>query len=331
MTRPVAKSLFAALLCSAMPFAAGAQTVLRFATTLPEQAGIVRDFLQPWAESVTAESNGTLTIEVLNGPTIANARNVFEQVVTGVVDIAWGTHGAMPTPFPRTSVVVLPFEVDNAITGSEALWSLYEQGLLDGEYDLIAPLGLVATPPAGLHSVDPVDTLDDMAGLKVRASDAIAAQVITALGGAPIALTPPELYQGVSQGVVGSVHTPYTGLITFNLQEVTHDHLDVPLGSLPGMIFINRAVYDGLPAEARAALDAHSGLVLSRDFATWFDTFNTSGRNAVLGMEGHRVHELSTEQEAAWRAATAPVTDAWLASTPNGEAILAALRTQLGH
>ena len=98
MTRPVAKSLFAALLCSAMPFAAGAQTVLRFATTLPEQAGIVRDFLQPWAESVTAESNGTLTIEVLNGPTIANARNVFEQVVTGVVDIAWGTHGAMPTP-----------------------------------------------------------------------------------------------------------------------------------------------------------------------------------------------------------------------------------------
>jgi TRAP-type C4-dicarboxylate transport system, periplasmic component len=331
MTLTFGKTLLAATLCSALPFAAGAQAVLRFATTLPEGAGIVRDFLQPWAESVTADSNGTLTIEVLNGPTIANARNVFEQVVTGVVDIAWGTHGAMPTPFPRTSVVVLPFEVDNAITGSEALWSLYEQGLLDGEYDLIAPLGLVATPPAGLHSVDPVDTLDDMAGLKVRASDAIAAQVITALGGAPIALTPPELYQGVSQGVVGSVHTPYTGLITFNLQEVTHDHLDAPLGSLPGMIFINRAVYDGLPADARAALDAHSGLRLSREFATWFDGFNTTGRNIALGLEGHRVHTLSAEQETAWREATAPVTEEWLATTPNGEGILTALRAALGN
>lgn len=331
MTMITAKTLLAATFCATLPFAAGAQTVLRFATTLPEGAGIVRDFLQPWAESVTADSNGALTIEVLNGPTIANSRNVFEQVLTGVVDIAWGTHGAMPTPFPRTSVVVLPFEVDNAITGSEALWSLYEQGLLDGEYDLIAPLGLVATPPAGLHSVDPVDTLDDMAGLKVRASDAIAAQVITALGAAPIALTPPELYQGVSQGVVGSVHTPYTGLVTFNLQEVTHDHLDAALGSLPGMIFINRAVYDGLPADARAALDAHSGLTLSRDFATWFDTFNTTARDSVIGTEGHRVHALSAEQETAWRDATAPVTEEWLASTPNGAAILAALRAALGH
>ncbi len=329
MTLTITKTLLAATLCATLPFAAGAQTVLRFATTLPEGAGIVRDFLQPWAESVTAASNGALTIEVLNGPTIANARNVFEQVVTGVVDIAWGTHGAMPTPFPRTSVVVLPFEVDNAVTGSEALCSLYEQGLLDGEYDLIAPLGLVATPPAGLHSVDPVDALADVAGLKVRASDAIAAQVITALGGAPIALTPPELYQGVSQGVVGSVHTPYTGLVTFNLQEVTHDHLDAPLGSLPGMIFINRAVYDALPTEARAALDAHSGLGLSLAFATWFDGFNTTARDSVLTMEGHRVHGLSAEQEAAWREASAPVTQAWLDSTPNGDAILAALRAAL--
>lgn len=325
------KVLIAATLCASLPLVAGAQTVLRFATTLPEGAGIVREFLQPWADSVTEGSNGALTIEVLNGPTIANARNVFEQVVTGVVDIAWGTHGAMPTPFPRTSVVVLPFEVDNAITGSEALWSLYEQGLLEGEYDLVAPLGLVATPPAGLHSVNAIASLDDMAGLKVRASDAIAAQVITALGGAPIALTPPELYQGVSQGVVNSVHTPYTGLVTFNLQEVTRDHLDAPLGALPGMIFINRAVYDGLPADARAALDAHAGLTLSRDFATWFDSFNSSARNSVLEMDGHTIHGLSAEQEAAWRAATRGVTDSWLASTPNGEVILAALRAALGR
>lgn len=324
-------SLVAGAICVAIPLASHAETTLKFATTLPEAAGIVSEFMQPWAEAVTRDSNGSLKIEVLNGPTIANARNVYEQVVTGVIDIGWGTHGAMSTPFPRTSVVVLPFEVDNAVTGSEALWALYEKGFLGSEYDLIAPLGLVATPPAGLHSVNSVATLDDMKGLKVRASDSIAAQTITALGAVPIALTPPELYQGVSQGVVGSVHTPYTGLVTFKLQEVTHDHLDAPLGSLPGMIFINRATYESLPTDARAALDAHSGLKLSHDFAVWFDNFNTKARAGVEKMEGQTIHTLSAEQDAVWRKATTPVRDAWLGATPDGQKILDALHTELGQ
>lgn len=325
------KTLCTAALCIALPFAAQSQTVLRFATTLPEQTGIVREFLQPWAESVSAASNGALTIEILHGPTIANARNVYEQVLTGIVDIAWGTHGAMAVNFPQTSVAVLPFEIDNAVSGSLALWSLYEQGLLADDYRRIAPLGLVATPPAGLHSVSPVETLDDMAGLKVRAADAIVAQVLSALGAAPIALTPPELYQGLSQRVVEAAHTPYTGLLTFNLQEVTNYHLDVALGALPGMIFINRAVYEGLPADARAVLDAHSGQVLSHGFATWFDTFNSTARERVMAMDGHRIHSLTPDQDAAWRAATAPVTQAWISGTPNGAAILDALRVAVAQ
>jgi TRAP-type C4-dicarboxylate transport system substrate-binding protein len=324
---------FSHLLASALVFAgtcsANAETVLRFATTLPEQVTIVSEFLAPWAQKVTESSNGELKIEVLNGPTIANARNVYERVLSGVVDIAWATHGALPVGFPKTSVSTLPFVVEDAITGSEALWTLYENGLLDGEYDMIAPLALVATPPAGFHSTKPVNTIADMEGTKVRVSDRVASQAIEALGAAPIALTPPELYQGVSQGVVESVHTPYTGLVTFRLDEITSDHLDVDFGSLPGLIFINRSVYESLPPAARKALDDNSGLSLSHDFAKWFDDFNTAGHAKVETMDGHTIHTLSDEETGKWKAAVQPVVDAWIAETPGGAEILETFRSSM--
>ncbi|WP_292442502.1 TRAP transporter substrate-binding protein [Mesorhizobium sp.] len=323
--------LFVSALVVALPIHAQAETVLRFATTLPDQTAIVTDFLAPWAKRVTEASGGELRIEVVNGSTIADSRNVYERVLSGVVDIAWGTHGAMPVAFPKTSVSVLPFEVPNATIGSKALWALYEQDLLKGEYDPIAPLGLVATPPAGLHARSAITSLKDMAGLKIRASDALTSKTITAIGASPIAMTPPELYQGLSQGVLDAVHTPYTGLVTFKLQEVAPHHLDVPLGALPGMIFINRAVYEGLPEKARAALDSEAGETLSVAFGEWFDKFAVASRAKAMDTPGNVGVELTEEETARWREATKSVTDGWVQETADGDAILKAFRAAMSE
>jgi TRAP-type C4-dicarboxylate transport system substrate-binding protein len=323
--------LFVSALVVALPMHAQAETVLRFATTLPDKTALVADFLGPWAKRVTETSGGELRIEVVNGSTIADSRNVYERVLSGVVDIAWGTHGAMPVAFPKTSVSVLPFEVPNSATGSKALWALYEQGLLKGEYDRTAPLALVATPPAGLHARSAIASLNDTAGLKVRASDALASKTITAIGASPIAMTPPELYQGLSQGVLDAVHTPYTGLVTFKLQEVAPHHLDVPLGALPGMIFINRTVYEGLSEKARSALDAQTGKSLSLEFGEWFDKFAVSSRATAMATPGNVSVELSKEETARWQEATKSVTDAWVQETADGDAILKAFRTAMSE
>lgn len=312
--------------------AAHAETVLRFATTLPPQVRLVPDVFDIWAERVTADSNGELRIEVINGPTIANARNVYERVTTGVVDIGWATIGALPKPFPATSVATLPFVVgeQQTVAGSRAMWSIYEGGLLDDEFADIRPIGFV-TPGIALHTASPVSSLKELAALKIGVNGKAQADPIAALGGSPVSLVAPEFYQSIGTGVVDGNVMPYSGLLAFKLQEVTSHHLDASIAGGVGMVFMNVDAYNALPDDAKAALDKHSGLVASERLGTWFQGFDNDTREMLRGMEGHTVASLSKEEAARWRDATQPVVDQWIADVPNGRAILDAYMAAIGE
>jgi TRAP-type C4-dicarboxylate transport system substrate-binding protein len=71
-----------------------------------------------------------LNIQVISGPTLANAANVWERTVSGVTEIGFGIHGAVGLPFPKTTVTSVPFVVQDLTAGSTGLWRLYEKGLI---------------------------------------------------------------------------------------------------------------------------------------------------------------------------------------------------------
>jgi hypothetical protein len=80
---------------------------LKFATTIPPTNPIVVEVFEPWAKKVNEASKGELNIQVISGPTLANALNVWERTVSGVADIGWGIHGAVGIPFPRDDLACL--------------------------------------------------------------------------------------------------------------------------------------------------------------------------------------------------------------------------------
>ncbi len=326
--RAFALGASAAALAAAAP--ASAQTVsLKFAATISPASSLVKDVFVPWAARVAAKSNNAVQIEVVGGPTLANPQNVYERVVNGVADIGWAVHGALGVPFPKTSVTNLPFEVGDAISGSIALWNLYESGVIADEYRDIVPLALVAPPPSGLHAKKRVATLADMKGLKVRAADRISADLVTTLGGTPISVPAPETYQSLSRGVVSAAVMPWSGVTTFKLQEVTEHHLDVPLGSIPGMVFIGKKTLEKLPPAAQAAIKAESGLPFSTAFGTWFETFSAGARKTVAGMSGQSVYELEPAELGRWKQALAGLEAKWTGGTADGKRVLEALRAEL--
>ena len=53
-----------------------AQRVLKFATTLPPSNPLVSQFFEPWAKRVNEAAGSEFQIQVVNGPTFANAVNV---------------------------------------------------------------------------------------------------------------------------------------------------------------------------------------------------------------------------------------------------------------
>jgi TRAP-type C4-dicarboxylate transport system substrate-binding protein len=305
----------------AAPLAAEPIT-LKLNSPAPPMSYVNREVLTPWAEAVTADSEGTLKIQTFYGGTLGSFANTYDRVVDEVVDVGFILTAFAAGKFRRQDVAALPFEAETAILASNALWSLYEKGVTAVEFDAVKPLGLWTFPNAAIHSREPFRTLDDFRGKKIVASNAIAAKIVTALGATPISFRPDEAYTAIQRGTVDGVLMPFTGMETFKIHEVTRHHLDVALGSDPALLMINRKRYDALPAAAKAAIDKHSGAQLSQRFGQKTHDQWQKSRNVVQ----ERVVTLTPEQEAEWKKRLAPIAADWTQGIPDGGKVLDAFR-----
>lgn len=323
--------LAAGFAAAAMAPQVRAEQTLKFATSVPIENPTIKNVFGPWAEGVNKDSAGEFQIK-LYGVSLATGRNVWERTLNGVADIGWGVSGAVGLPFPKTYVSSLPLLVEDGEAGaaSVALWRLYERGLIADEYKDAKLLGLVALPVQGLSLKTPIKKLADVKGLKVRAADKQTADIVGALGGAPVSIPATEVYQGLSRGVVDASIANWIMMGAFRLSEVTTDSVgDLPLGSPPGFMIMNKRSWDRLSEKAKAVLEKHSGAVLSRHMGAGLEGMANFLRSNIKKDGNHRFIDLDSEEEAKWRAALQEVIESWARETPNGKQILTAFREEL--
>lgn len=298
---------------------------LKLNSPAPPMSYVHREVLTPWAEAVTADSDGTLKIQTFYGGTLGSFANTYDRVVDEVVDIGFILTAFAAGKFRRQEVAALPFEAETAVLASNALWKLYEKGVTAVEFDAVKPLGLWTFPNAAIHSKEPIKSLDDFRGKKLVASNAIAAKIVTALGATPISFRPDEAYTAIQRGTVDGAVMPFTGMETFKLHEQTKHHLDVALGSDPALLMINRKKYDALPPKAKAAIDKHSNAALSALFGQKTQEQWQKSRGVV----SDRVSTLTREQEAEWKKRLAPIAAEWAQGVPDGGKVLEAFRAEV--
>jgi TRAP-type C4-dicarboxylate transport system substrate-binding protein len=322
----------AATLLAVVPASASAETILKMATTIPPVNPLVSQFFEPWAKRVNEQAKGEFQIQVISGPTLANAVNVWDRTVNGVVDIGWGIQGAVNLPFPKSTIIGLPLLVPDGQlpAGSIALWRLYSSGLIADEYKDVKPLALVGAPIQGLSTKTPVTKLEDVKGLKLRASDRTVADIVSALGGSPISVPAPEVYQALSQGVVSGAVAGWVLLGTFKLTDVVKYHVEgMALGAPAGFIVMNKQSYAKLSTKGKKIIDQNTGEGFVREFATFFEKLGHNIRDKAKADPSHHFRTLTSEQSARWQQVLEPVIDKWVKETPNGDKILAAFRADM--
>ncbi|HVZ53692.1 MAG TPA: TRAP transporter substrate-binding protein [Pseudolabrys sp.] len=326
-----AAALAFALVASALD-ASAAPVTLRFSSFEPPQAFITKEILTPWAERVTADSKGTLKIEMFAGGTLGrDPASQMKLVMNGVADIAWIVPGYTPGRFDQTTSVELPFVVPNAYVGSVASWRMYEKGLWKGGgFDEIKPLCVCTSAPSVINTTYPAHDLADLKDHKFRGGGPVLLNVIKSLGGVPIGgITGPQLAESLSRGLIDGTLNEWNSLQTFRALDVTKSHIVAPLGSLSLMVIMNKQKYASLPPEAKAAIDKNSGEAFSKLFGTMFDKNNDAVFAKVKASKDHTVLILDKEQQKPWRAAIEPVYTDWKKSTPNGDKLLQALRDEV--
>jgi len=315
-------------LLASMGVARAQETTLIFATTLPPVAAVVKDFLKPWADGINAAGAGVVKLDQRDGQGLANHLTYYDRTVNDVIQVGWGAQNQIAGKFKITTVVTVPFEAGEAEPTSVALWRLLKTGLMDAEYDEIVPLVFTTFPQTGLHMAKPIATLDNLAGLKIAVVSKGAADAIVALGGAPVTLSAPEFYDSINRRLTDGGAISTNGAQTFKLNEVATWHLDAPLGSTPGMLFMAKKRFAALPEAAQKVMLAHGGEPMTRKFGQFEDQQNASVRQAFIAA-GHTFVTLPPAVQAAWREKVAPISVEWAKSMPNGEKALATFRDLL--
>ena len=294
------------------------EVVLKFEHFLPAVSIEHKTWIAPWAERVGKATGGKLKIDVFPAMQLGGkAPQLYDQTKDGVIDIAWTVAGYTPGRFPRLEVFELPWMAHaEAARTSKALWDYWFEYAQDETRD-VKVLAVFAHGKGTLFTKNkPVRLPGDLAGLKIRVPTRMINSTLTLLGASPQGIPAPGVPEALAKGVVDGVMFPYEVVPAFKVDELTNQVTefmgDRALYTAVFLLVMNKARYESLPADIRAAIDANSGAALSAEVGAQFDAWDIPGREAVA-KNGATVTRIDGADLAAWKAATAGVEAGWIA------------------
>ncbi len=300
---------------------------LKFANFTPPFHTINASVIEKLNADLSAATGGELTVRGYHGGELgAGPVEQYVRVLQGVTDISWGLPGYTSTQFPKTMIAELPGAIAVDAPGYEALWNAYEDNL-KGEFPGTVPLALwTSEPSVMIMKGHVIRQPSDLAGLKIRVAGATAAQVATALGATPVQMPISQVYNALQTGLIDGVFTGSSTLIDFKLEEVADSYtFGAPLGRLVFYAVLSQEKYDSLTADQQAAIDAASGVPLSKSAEDAWNVTATASIAAARAAGDNTIVDLTAAEIAAFADAVSGVVDAYV-SAHDGAATLAAMR-----
>lgn len=326
----------AALAGMALGAPASAQTTtLRVGNWLPPHHLIVVGIIKPWAEAIERETNGTLKFDIMSS-SIGRPPEFFDFVKNGVVDAGYGVSGHNAGRFPMTQLLDLPFMSPDPWAGSAASWLTYARyGSRYNEHAGVKVVGLwVHSNPAIHMRGEPLRTVEDLKGKKIRVGGNVTGRIIAALGGTPVQLPPTEAQQAMASGVADGITFPIESIEFFKITPVIKSTVLIPGGLYTDTFWlgINEAKWNALKPEQKAAVEKHSGMAVAL-LSGWAWTNGDNLGRAALEKNKVNFATLPPAEVDKAKQALKPLEDEWLAEAKKrnlpGEEILAYARTMV--
>lgn len=304
----------------ALMFAAGSaetqEVSLRLHQFLPPPSTLPKLVLKPWAEEVAKASDGRIRIEHFDAMSLGGRPpDLMDQARDGVVDMAMTVVGYTPGRFPRTEVFELPFMMTDPVATSKAYWEMVENDWQSNEYKDLKVLGAWVHGPGVVHTKDGVSKLEDMRGLTVRGPSRMINDLLSELGAEPVGMPLPAVPEALAKGVVKGTVIPWEVTSAIRLSELVGNHTefagDEALYTITFVLVMNKAKYDALPEDLKAALDAESGAKLSAFASQIMWDMDAPARDITV-KAGNSITLLDEIEVARWKNAAKPVIDRWI-------------------
>ncbi|MBN9673912.1 TRAP transporter substrate-binding protein [Roseibium aggregatum] len=214
--------------------------------------------MREMAEILKEKTGGKAVIEVYDNATLGDEMESIQGTQMGTVDIAVTANSTLANFVPDLAVFSLPFlfenaeQMDRALSNPEVLAEI--QAALDEK-----GFHLLTVFSAGTRHImtkKPIETIDDMSGLKIRTMQNPAhVDTFAAFGANPTPLAYTELYGALETGVVDGAEAANTNFFSQKFYEVAPDWAVVGWLELVAPVVMGKDAYEALPDDIKAALD----------------------------------------------------------------------------
>jgi len=260
-----------------------------------------------WAKEIEKRTAGKVQITVFPGGTLTPADKCYDGVVKGISDIGFSVLAYTRGKFPLTEVSDLPLGIKSGLVASKAFNDYYKK-FKPKELDEVKIMYLHGHGPGILHTKKGVTKLEDLKGMKIRCTG-MAAKIVTALGGVPVAMPMGETYDALSRGVVDGSMAPYEALQGWKWGEVVRFTTENFGSSYSTGMFVvmNKDKWNSLPPDIQKIIEQVNEEYIEKQGKLW-DEIDKAGRDATIKL-GNQIVPLSQDEDWKWQKAVKPLLD----------------------
>lgn len=274
------------------------------------------EHVEKLAELVEQKTNGEFTLNISYGGLSKNRENL-DGISVGAFEMAQFCAAYHPDKNPTLMVLDLPFlGVETLRQEGDLDMALYEHPAVKEDLARWNATILMASPlpQYNLAGVgDPPETLEDMKGLRVRATGGMG-EAFKKVGAVPTSVTATEAYNALESGVVDAVaFAPHAHLSFRTIEIADWWTTNLNPGTVNCPVVVNNDALAALSEEHRQALLSSVPEAMERYYEAYQEVYDKW--DPALEENGIKKVTLSEEVVNGLKeAAATPVRDEWLAA-----------------
>ena len=277
---------------------------LRYANLFPPTHLHSKAF-EAWGSKIEKLTGGKVKFTYFHGGALLKGAKIYDGTLKGITDIGMSVLGYSRGVFPALEAIDLPFGYPSGKVATLVINDYVKKFKLDELRD-VKVLYMHAHGPGLLHSKKIVNRMEDLKGLKIR-SYGFNARVAEMLGGVPVAMPQPGVYEALQKGVVDASLSPYEVLKGWKQAEVISCTVECyGVGYTAGFfVFMNLNKWRSLPYDVQAVMEKVSEEWIPKQGDTW-DQLDRMGKAYTLE-KGNKIISLSEGENARWAKTVEPV------------------------
>jgi TRAP-type transport system periplasmic protein len=294
-----------------------ADIVLRLGSVNTEGTAPYDQALVPFTRAVEDDSGGRIEVALKPVGGYGKPADLFNMVERGDIEMAATVQGYNPGRFPQSSVMELPFMFPNAVAGTEAMMSLYREGLLSDDYASVKVLSLYVLPPYPIFTTGKkIQSVRDFRGLRMRTPSITVGLALAKLGAIPLGIPLNMIGDSIASGYVDAIAYGWDSTTTTKgaggkvLSDQLSVVIDAHLAAPALMVVMNHAKWEALPDDLKAVLEKR-GVELAMTSARVREAQETISRKRLQSDPRFTAMTFSDEQLAELQRVTAPAVQEW--------------------